>query len=126
MKTRTILILILFITGMGLGFLYSKNSVEIERQNLLTCHQLYEAKRDALEAERYGEHKQVGAMIWSSKTKSCLAYYNLPQESLDDHLFEVWDYSNDKLVLKYDSHESGSIDLLESFEKAMQDLGFKK
>lgn len=91
-------------------FLVVKNKInygnEIAKQDLvLKCEQIYETRHKSLETNRYGEERRVDALIWSPKTKSCLAYYNVKSLTPRTFLFEVWDYSNDDLVLKYHSFE---------------------
>jgi hypothetical protein len=148
-----------------IGFYYFNKNInysnEIAKQELvLKCQQIYEIKHKDLEVSRYDKELKADAMIWSPKTKSCLAYYNT-NLLIGDSLFEVWDYSNDDLVLKFLSFKSedcrmdnvvtyktsfiyklnnklegdgcaftmrkdNGVDLLNNFEDAMEDLGFRK
>lgn len=63
---------------------------------------MYKIKHSDLEDIRYrGQGRD--ALVWSPKTKTCLAYYNVQQENYKNFLFEVWDYTNTDLVLSYSS-----------------------
>lgn len=101
-----------------LGFLYfSKNNNELSKEDLfLKCAEIYKIKRTNFESVRYPDQEKMD-LIWSPKTKSCLAYYNSnnnysekalkeAQEYKSSYLFEVWDYSNDEVVLSYYSRPS--------------------
>ncbi|MBI5798992.1 MAG: hypothetical protein HZB10_03600 [Candidatus Yonathbacteria bacterium] len=78
-------------------------SDEIAKQDLvLKCEQVYGIKHNELEGTRY-KGQVRDALIWSPKTKTCLAYYNVNQGDYLNFLFEVWDYTNTDLVLSYSS-----------------------
>lgn len=106
-KTQPIILgLVILLIGVGV-YTYTKHeevSYEIAKQDLIIkCEDLYDRKHASVEAERYGVvYEKADALIWSERTKSCLAYYNVPK-SYDEHTFEVWDYSNTDLVLSYHS-----------------------
>ena len=79
---------------------------EIAKQDLvLKCEEVYKAKHLDLENTRYKNH-EADSVIWSPKTKTCLAYYNIPQKENHNFLFEVWDYTNSDLILSYSSNLS--------------------
>lgn len=79
---------------------------EIVKQDLrLKCQEVYTSLHGNVESTRYGE-EQSATVIWSPKTKTCLAYYNIPQNDRYSYLFEVWDYTNNDLVLSYSSENS--------------------
>ena len=79
---------------------------EIAKQDLvLKCEEVYNVKHINLENTRYKNH-EADSVIWSPKTKTCLAYYNVPQENPGNFLFEVWDYTNSDLILSYRSNRS--------------------
>lgn len=99
-----ILIIIIFIVGYFLNKTDYKN--EIAKQDIrLKCQELYTSLHSNVESMRYGEEQSATA-IWSPKTKTCLAYYNIPQNDRYSYLFEVWDYTNNDLVLSYSSENS--------------------
>lgn len=99
-----ILTVIIFIIGYFLNKTDYKN--EIAKQDLrLKCQEMYTSLHDNVESTRYGE-EQSATVVWSPKTKTCLAYYNIPQNNRYSYLFEVWDYTNNDLVLSYSSENS--------------------
>ena len=114
-KNKITQIILVIITLVLVVIIFSKEKVnyrnEISKQDLvLKCEKLYSIKNTNLEKARYGTNVGKKALIWSQKTKSCLAYYNVDQGSLNErptNLFEVWDYTNDDLILSYKSHYSG-------------------
>lgn len=106
-KQQTIILgLIVLIIGIGVYFYVKHEEVkyEIAKQDLIIkCEDLYDRKHTTVEMERYGvQYKKADALIWSQKTKSCLAYYNINKPN-KEFLFEIWDYSNTDLVLSYHS-----------------------
>lgn len=114
MKNKNIIIyiifaIILFIISYFLFNKYNYNN-EIAKQELqLKCKEIYNESHQKLEYSRYGlDNYSADAIIWSSKTKSCLAYYRVPQNVEYKFLFEVWDYTNTDLVLSYNSELSDS------------------
>lgn len=105
-KEYIALVVVVIVVG---SYFFTKKvnySDEIAKQDLvLKCEQVYGIKHNELEGSRYkGQGRDT--LIWSPKTKTCLAYYNVHQESYDKALFEVWDYTNTDLVLSYKSEES--------------------
>ncbi len=156
-KLAILFFILIFIFFLFLGNKRDIYLNEISQQDLvLKCQEIYTVKHDNFEESRYGGVDKADAIIWSPKTKTCLAYYNVPQTEYNHFLFEVWDYSIDDLVLSYSSYPSSEcvessrqqfmykfnsslngygcdfplmesgIDLITNFEKAMQDVGFKK
>jgi hypothetical protein len=109
-KEYKFLILVLVVIAVAF-FLGNKINYknELGKQDLvLKCQEIYDVKHVDLENTRYRGQK-ADSVIWSPKTKTCLAYYNtrtLEQIAGSDStfLFEVWDYTNSDLVLSYDSH----------------------
>jgi hypothetical protein len=85
----------------------------------LKCQDIYAKYHKIVEEKRYGV--EPNNVIWSTKTKSCLAdYYLRPPEhnSAEHYSFEVWDYSNSEVVLGYYSEPSKecSQDMINSWE----------
>ncbi len=101
-------IAIVIIFGVGYWFNKIDYKGEIAKQDLrLKCQEVYSELHSKVEAVRYGEKVQsADTVIWSPKTKTCLAYYNVPQEDYHNFLFEVWDYIDSDLVLSYTSNLS--------------------
>lgn len=113
---------------------------ELSRQDLvIKCEEIYKIKHANLEKTRY-DGQEKSALIWSPKTKSCLAYYivysfSSPKYQVDgsSSLFEVWDYSNDDLVLSYLSYRSEKcmlnnlptlyMNLLYKYDKKLEAVG---
>jgi len=106
-----VVVVLVIIIVFGIIFLYkNQNKVdyknEIAKQDLvLKCQEIYNIKHEDVESYRYNG-QLADTIIWSSKTKTCLAYYNVKQQSYDVFLFEVWDYTNTDLVLSYSSENS--------------------
>ncbi len=109
-NTKIILGVIAIVIIFAIGYNYNKNDYgnEIAKQDLrLKCQEVYNELHDKVESVRYGEKVQsADTVIWSPKTKTCLAYYNVPQEDYHNFLFEVWDYTDSDLVLSYTSNLS--------------------
>lgn len=109
-KTQTLIFfgITLVIIGTAIFYYIKSQGInydnEIAKQELIVkCEDLYDRKHTTVEKQRYGEEfEKADALIWSSKTKSCLAYYNVAKTN-NEYLFEVWDYSNTDLVLSYHS-----------------------
>lgn len=106
MKKILISVVAVVLIVMGVYFILGEKinyNNELNKQDLvLKCEQLYGIKHSEVESTRYkGQGKN--ALIWSPKTKTCLAYYNVQQENYQNFLFEVWDYTNTDLVLSYNS-----------------------
>lgn len=79
---------------------------EIAKQDLiLKCQEVYNIKHTEIESYRYND-QLADTIIWSPKTKTCIAYYNVKQQSNHVFLFEVWDYTNTDLILSYSSENS--------------------
>jgi len=107
---KNVYIAIIVILVIVVGYLLNKTDYknEIAKQDLqLKCQEVYSKSHRSVENTRYGEKvKSASMIIWSPKTKTCLAYYNVPQEDYHNFLFEVWDYTNTNLVLSYRSELS--------------------
>ncbi len=108
---KELIIVLIFILGI-FGWFQFRNTKninyndEIGKQDLvLKCQEIYNIKHIDVESYRYGG-QTADTIIWSPKTKTCLAYYNVIQQSYDMFLFEVWDYTNTDLVLSYSSEYS--------------------
>lgn len=112
LKNIKIIFGIILIIGIIFAVLYSFNKTdyknEIAKQDLrLKCQEVYNKLHSNIESVRYGEKIQsADTVIWSPKTKTCLAYYNVPQDNYGSFLFEVFDYTDTDLVLSYSSENS--------------------
>lgn len=108
---KFILISILLFLVVIISILFLSKNDSVQNQDLvIKCEQIYNLKSKELEKTRYFGKKK-DSMIFSKKTNSCLGYYYITKDTLsfedipndffpeDLHIFEVWDYSNDDLVL---------------------------
>ncbi|MCC6323178.1 hypothetical protein IT400_00095 [Candidatus Nomurabacteria bacterium] len=128
---KELIVVIIFILGAFLWFRFKNiDNVnydnEIRKQDLIIkCQELYNVKHDSLEKARYG-NEEADSVIWSDKTKSCLAYYYIPEHINNESffLFEVWDYSNDDLVLSYSSSPSSQC-MYNNVKLSMQNFIYK-
>ena len=112
-KNKKIIAIVLIVfLGLFLYFAFFGGKIdyrsEIAKQDLrLGCQDIYGELHTNVESVRYGGKVQsADAVIWSPKTRTCLAYYNVPQDDYHNFLFEVWDYTDSDLALSYTSNLS--------------------
>lgn len=108
----SLLLIAILIIGLIYVVRYSSSKTdykdEIAKQDLrLKCQEVYNELHSSVESVRYGGRVQsADTVIWSPKTRTCLAYYNVRQKDYHNFRFEVWDYTYSDLVLSYSAHHS--------------------